>query len=299
MSRESIPVDLLNPGQVFACLGFMEASIVLCGKTRATFDWAGPGECRFHLETPGSDNGFERVLDFLARAEVRSVAPADQPSLCTDKWKVPTRSSESSVYPVRGPATPATLVTELEVDDHTIAIDHWGDTTRRDSVKFWAGSGGYPGAALVRDALDLVRDRLPEAGSDPFAVSAIQSSSFRFDWRRDYIPLDVGFSLNAHTHIQSVGFPIVEVMAAIGLTHARPAYDPPPRKLHYRYAVIGRSDEGTPLEASLLPPPLLRAALGGLSEAPFACRRFEFFMDWPGQENQARCITNVIEETVS
>jgi hypothetical protein len=26
MAEASIPVDLLNPGQVFACLGFMEAA---------------------------------------------------------------------------------------------------------------------------------------------------------------------------------------------------------------------------------------------------------------------------------
>ncbi len=31
MAESSIPVDLFNPGQVFACLGFLEAADVLCG----------------------------------------------------------------------------------------------------------------------------------------------------------------------------------------------------------------------------------------------------------------------------
>lgn len=31
MGQAIIPVDLRNPGQVFACLGFLEAADVLCG----------------------------------------------------------------------------------------------------------------------------------------------------------------------------------------------------------------------------------------------------------------------------
>ena len=30
MAEASIPVDLLNPGQVFACLGFLEAPPMFC-----------------------------------------------------------------------------------------------------------------------------------------------------------------------------------------------------------------------------------------------------------------------------
>ncbi len=30
MASATVPVDLLNPGQVFACLGIMEAAEILC-----------------------------------------------------------------------------------------------------------------------------------------------------------------------------------------------------------------------------------------------------------------------------
>jgi CRISPR-associated protein Csx14 len=44
-----------------------------------------------------------------------------------------------------------------------------------------------------------------------------------------------------------------------------------------------------------MPAPLLRASLGAPS-LPFPTRHFTMHLDWPGQENQARCITSVDEE---
>src|SRR5262249_21006211 len=138
-------------------------------------------------------------------------------------------------------------------------IDYWGEDgqrTGRDNAKFWAGAGGYPGAALARDALDLIRDRCRDAVEDPFQLAAEQSSSFRFDWRRDYIPLDIGFSLNVHSkhRFATVGFPLVELLAAIGLTNARPLRR---SKLEYKYSVFGVQGMN-----QLLPVSILRAALG-------------------------------------
>ena len=39
MAESTIPVDLLNPGQVFACLGILEMADVLLGDATAAFDW--------------------------------------------------------------------------------------------------------------------------------------------------------------------------------------------------------------------------------------------------------------------
>lgn len=303
MSVASIPVDLLNPGQVFGCLGFLEAAVQLLGPARAAFDWRERSQARFTMSVPGLENGFEAVLRFLEQAEVSSQSPPGATDLVTEKWGVASDLAADAPavmrqqFPVSLPSSPATLPALLRADGVALSVHHWGDTTR-DNVKFWAGSGGYPGAALLRDALDLVRDGLAGAAADPFALSAVQSSSFRFDWRRDYIPLDAGFSLNAHSHIAPLGYPLVEIMAAIGLTNARPRRVERRNKLHYRYSVIGFADSQLDIAASLLPPSLLRAALGGLAESPFPVRSFEMFLGWPGQENQARCINHVIEETI-
>ncbi len=301
MAEASIPVDLFNPGQVFACMGFLEAAEVLCGNAEGGFDWRNPTDVRFSIRAKGERNPIKIVLQFLEKAEVHSIAPTNS-NLSTSKWDVPTRKLQhSTAFPFPVPSSPATLPAVLEVSSFDqegqaaqLLIRHWGEDRRRtslDNVKFWAGSGGYPGAALAQDALNLIRDRCGEAVSDPFALSEPQSSSFRFDWRRDYIDIHIGFSLNNHANdrFTPMGFPIVEIMAAIGLTNARPEAL---SKLEYRYGVLSVLDDGDLLDICLL-----RSALGGV-ELPFSRRTFRMYLDWPGREGQARCITNVTEETI-
>ena len=288
MTEHSIPVDLFNPGQVFACLGFLEAADVLCGNAEGGFDWRDEADTRFHLRAAGDDNPVETVLRFLAEAKVTAIAPHGSKNR-TERWKVITALlKQEEPFPYPDPSSPATLPAHLEANGKAILLDYWGDTTIRDNAKFWAGSGGYPGAALTVGALELIRDRIKEAGDNPFALSALQSSSFRFDWRRDYISLDTGFSPNDHGNIRMVGYPLVELLAAIGLSHARPQRQ---KKLSYRYGIVAcnRDDD------FLLAPIFLRAALG-CTELPFSQRFFHMKLGWPGQKNQARCILDVIEE---
>lgn len=293
MAETSIPVDLFNPGQVFACLGFMEAAETLLGGARAAFEWT-PGSAQFLLAANGSEDPVAHTLGFLAVADVVAVAP-DGSANCgawNKTWGAVETLAPGAPFPFPDPPSPATLPALLRHGEQVLMFDHWGDDTQRDNVKFWAGAGGYPGAALLRDALELVRGRCAGAASDPFCVSAPQSSSFRLDWRRDYIPVDAGFSLNEHGgKIEAVGFPLVEILGALGLAHARPQRVSRQNKLEYRYGVLGRpADSGT-----LFPKSWVRAALGG-SEMPFPQRMFRMFLGWPGKEGQARAITNVSEE---
>ena len=293
MAEASIPVDLANPGQVFACLGFVEVAETLLDVVEGGFDWQDRDEVRFRLAAADDEDPIVRVLRFLDDATVKSVAPPNSPNR-TEKWGVDTMPSESSAFPFRDPRSPATLPARLEdTAGNLIVIDHWGDETRRDKVKFWAGSGGSPGARFVRDALDLVRGRMVENALDPFALTAPQSSSLRFDWRRDYVPLDAGFSPNEHKKDMAMqGYPAVELLAAVGLTHARPLRH---TKLEYSYGVAGVTG------SNLYTPIFLRAALGARQPLfpGMRFRRFHMQLDWPGQENQARCITNVTEESLS
>ena len=292
MATASIPVDLANPGQVFACLGFLELADLMLGQAKGGFEWQSSSAAQFKLTASGNEGPIARAMVFLEEATVHSLAPPNSAN-STAKWNVDTIQNQSHWFPFRDPNSPATLPVNLkDANGHLVTIDYWGDETRRDNVKFWAGSGGYPGAALVRDALDLVRGRLANNIDNPFAISAPQSSSFRFDWRRDYVPMDAGFSPNMHGNVEMLGYPVVELLAAIGLTNARPLRH---TKLEYSYGVAGVT------KGQLYDPIFLRAALGAqaplLPSMPF--RRFFMQLDWPGQENQARCITNVIEETLS
>ena len=290
MADASIPVDIFNPGQIFACLGFLEAADVLLGDAEGGFDWTDEAKVRFQLGAKGDQNPFAEVLQFLAAAKVFAQAPGGS-GLSAAKWGLLTDEANANApYPYPTPQSPATLPAVLVANGKAIVIDHWGEATNRtsrDNVKFWAGSGGYPGAALARDALDLVRDCSGSDLADPFDFRKPQSSSYRFDWRRDYIPIDAGFSPNDHRDMNMMGFPLVEILAAIGLANARPKRL---HKLEYRYSVIGRTVAG-----GLYAPIFLRAALG-CPALPFPQRFFRMQLGWPGKENQARCITNITEE---
>lgn len=289
MAEARIPVDLLNPGQVFACLGFMEAAEILCGSCQGRFDYRqSEPVTNFVLSADGPKEPISETVRFLVRAEARAIAPRDS-DLSTARWKVETVKPQEPVFPCAIPDSPATLPMLLTDGEKSIPIEHWADGSDRDNVKFWAGASGYPGAALARDAVNLVRDlgdnALVAAAADPFNVSAPQSSSFRFDWRRDYIPLDAGFSPNEHGAMSMVGYPFVELLAAIGMQNARPARVDGRDKLAYRYAV----------SSAMMPTAFARAVLGGESLG-FPIRAFRMRLGWPGQEGQARSIVDAQEE---
>ena len=295
MADSAIPVDLWNPGQVFASLGILEMAEVLLGDAVAAFDWNRGPETLFRVSAATAEPPVERIMRFLEEARIVTRAPAG--STNPDDWKSswgesPEIDAPGAPFPFPDPDSPATLPAVLRDDaGNELTLDYWGDATRRDNVKFWAGSAGYPGAAILRDAFRIVRGKMRQHANNPFALSGCQSNSFRFDWRRDYIPIQDGFSPNRHKSIQMVGFPLVEVLAALGMTHARPSRK---AKLEYRYGVLG-CDNGR-----LLDPIFHRVALGSETAPVSGCsfRRFVMQLDWPGQEDQARCITQVSEEEI-
>lgn len=202
MADSAIPVDLLNPGHVFACIGIMEAADLLLGGATGAFDWRDDRETTFRVAAEGADPPVERVMRFLEEAAVVTRVPAQSANL--DAWKTrwgtaPAVDRPGTPFPFPDPNSPATLPVVLRDDaGDEIACDYWGDATKRDNVKFWAGAQGKPGAAILRDALDGVRDDMRQQDANPFSLSAPQTISLRFDWRRDYIPVQDGFSPNNH-----------------------------------------------------------------------------------------------------
>jgi len=286
--QSQVPVDLLNPGQVFACLGLMEMTEVLCGPCEGEFACHGRdpmAEFRFRAD----DEPLAAVLDFLCETELCALAPRGS-RLVAKEPGITTQVRADAFFPSPAPDSPSALPIRLNHGGASVSVEHWADGSTRDNVKFWAGAGGYSGAALARDALEAIRglseERWVEARRAPFDIGVPMSSSFRFDWRRDYVPLDLGFSINEHSGtIQSTGYPFVELLAAIGLEFARPVRVSPRSKLAYRYGVWHVP----------LPTLLARPVLGGASPG-VQIRRFRLRLDWPGQENQARCIVDVQEE---
>jgi CRISPR-associated protein Csx14 len=344
-ARSTIPVDVLNPGQVFACYGLIDLAELLWGDVRAGFV-----DDSFVIEAKGEVEPVKGAVDFIAHATVTAVIPrsatsgqhrllskqeakakeeakkaADKSKKETEKrlkqeneerrkrgepplkkekdeaereetlFVADTVAGDGDVYPSPGNES-AKLVARLSRGTAFIDVDHWAEATSgtgRDNVKFWAGAGGMPGVVMIENAIDLVREEKMQTYADPLNFQRPQSSSFRFDWRAGYVPMDIGWSLNNHPKAKNGGYPLVDVLAAIGLSSARPravrkhAECCAKRwcKLHYRYGVL-QGEGHRPL--------FLRAALGG-ALAGFSRREFQIELGWPGKEGQARAIVGVTE----
>lgn len=292
----SIYVDLKSPGQVLACMGFLEAAEVLLGGVEAHFDWS-EAQPTFVLRADGDKNPFEIVLEFLSKAKISELVPKgyveggaadgddsgeedDDPGEVQGRVVAPTFPS--------GEGQRNTLPIELVNGEHKLTVSHWADGSSRDDFKLYSGnrSAKHIATKMLQGVRakpkknqsigDLANQGLQQLWQEqreailkaPFDVVTAMGGSFNFDPRGAWTAIDAGYSPNTQKDGIAAS-PVVEFLAAIGLEHARPdQYEI--RKV--RYAVWGHP----------LPPMLGRAALAG-ADLKLPMRRFQFELDLSGK----------------
>ena len=277
MAESSISVDLFNPGQVFACLGFLEAADVLCGDAEGGFDWSDEAETRFCLRAGSDRNPFKTVLGFLANTKPRPWGPvgySEPPSKTRKKGK-----GEEDNGPELRDTFPAhkTRATKMALpicfsgeSRSAIELSHWADGSSRNDFKLYAGNrSAYQIAdAMLQGIVQLWTKRQNDLIERPFDITTPMGGSFNFDPRGGWTAIDTGYSPNDQKH-EIAASPVVELLAAWGLENARPD-EYQTRKV--RYSVWGVA----------LPPMLARAALfGGAAAIPM--RRFRFELHLSGK----------------
>ena len=322
MTRTSakIPVDLTNPGQVFACLGFMEAGEVLCGGAEAHFELTS-AESTFVLAVRGSDEPIGAVIDFLANANVREIQPrstadgedesgADGTEDESDDAKKIVDAAEEAdecndgngrlLFPAAGTLAPTAYPICLARGGVSLDVSHWADGSSRETFKLY--SGNRSGAGIARSMLagkrkkpkknqaigDLETDgvvQLWQRGAaqmvkDPFSVLTPLPGTFNFDPRKGWTALDAGYSPNKQSH-EVESSPLVELLAPIGLEHVRPREAD--KKRAYRYVVWGEP----------LPAILARVAFQGALPS-VRSRAFRFALNLSGKNKN---VTFSTEET--
>jgi CRISPR-associated protein Csx14 len=290
MAEASIPVDLFNPGQVFACMGFLEATDVLLGNAKGGFDWTSESNALFKLTADGTECPVNTVLEFLIEARCVRLAPdgyADLPPSRSQNKKRRGRPAKNEANeanepadecPVRlvptfpaGKADRLTLPLRFEQDERSLDVSHWCDASSRKSFKLFAGQ--QRSAAIAQQMLSGVKQlwskRRDELIRNPLGLTApLGGSSFKFDARKAWTAIDAGYSPDEQKHSVEAS-PVVEMLAAIGLEHARPdEFD----TRDVRYGAW----------KGLLPPALARPALGGVSVG-VPVRIFRFTLELAGK----------------
>lgn len=305
----SIPVELESPGQVLACMGFLEAAEVLVGGAEAHFDWH-EAQATFVLRADGDQNPFEVVLEFLANARIIELTPigyveggAPDGGDVGEEDATPSEpedGDDSGGDPgevqgrVTTPAFPSgegdrnALPIQLVHDGHHLDVSHWADGSSRDAFKLYSGNRSANriatqmlhgvrakanralslGELRTRGLQQLWQEQREAILEAPFDVVTPMGGSFNFDPRGAWTAIDAGYSPNTQKDGVAAS-PVVEILAAIGLEHARPdQYEA--RKV--RYAVWGHP----------LSPMLGRAALAG-ADLKLPMRRFAFVLALSGK----------------
>lgn len=272
MTEASIPVDLFNPGQVFACMGFLEAADVLCGDAEGRFDWGDPSDVRFRVKAKGNANPVETVLGFLVSSEVEPL------NTDGDIEFSPSRRDDKMALPIF-----------LCSDNRSaVCLDHWTDGSSRESFKLYAGNRSAYSIACAMLSGTREKPKKNQSVGDvktsgvaalwdarkydllerPFDITTPVGGSFNFDPRGAWTPIDAGYSPNTQNHGVEAS-PVVEILAAWGLQNARPQeYE----KRRVRYGAWNR----------FLVPMLARPALAGIDMA-VPLRKFKFALDLSGK----------------
>jgi len=322
MTRASIPVDIKNPGQVLACVGFLEAAEVLCGGVEAHFDWGGT-LAQFVLGIDGEQNPFEVVLDFLATAKIVELTPigyveggaADgddegeedaSPTEIEDGGESDdSQNATDTSGRITVPAFPSgdgdrnSLPIRLVVDGTNLTVSHFADGSSRDDFKLY--SGNRSASRIATQMLQGVRAK-PKKGQ---AIGDLKSRGVQQLWQeqRDVLlnaPFDVvtpmGGSFNfdprgAWTAIDAGYSPNTQKdgVAASPVVEILAAIG----LEHSRPKLIVTEDEemrkkiryGMGFYAawgSPLPPMLARVALTD-ADLKMPRRRFEFALIWSGK----------------
>jgi CRISPR-associated protein Csb3 len=256
MAQASIPVDLFNPGQVFACMGFLEATEVLLGNARGGFAWSHSGDF-FNIDTGGHASTIEVVLDFVKEAEVKWLSPR-----CDlkerDGGDTEVLDGIAASGDPKNADLPGVLRSRHNGTEHEMTVGFWADGSSRFATTFKKSTNGASAHIRLNNALRALKQwETKHVAVDPFNQEARTESLFRLDPRGSVDPIHGGFSPDSlrkgakgGLDVRVATYPICELLAILGLEHARPERLDSNR---FAYCVWDRP----------LPPVLARAAIGG------------------------------------
>lgn len=297
MAEASIPVDLLNPGQVFACLGFLEAADVLLSDAEGGFDWTHGADARFLLRAAGEENPFAAVLEFLVGAKVKWLSH-DEKVQERDGGTTIVHAGISSSRNPKPPDLPAILVGKHQGREFTIHFGYWADGSTRFSTTFKKSTYKNSSHIRFKNAIDGIHNlgERHKVVADPFSKSVATGSLFRIDPRGYVDPIHAGTSPDklrkGSIAMRVATYPACEALAVIGLEHTRPIADGPTRFSYYVWDSPRPNKDHKPV---LLPTVLARAVLGG-SFSFFRSRRFTVDHQEVKRGGDRKIIT-VIEES--
>ena len=242
--ESEIIVNIRNPGEVFACMGFLEIGEIISGNLKCKFDWDQIPNV-FKIDSPDNKNIFEEVLKYIINAEITGYTPIN------------------GIYPAKEfkkEEQPCILKTA----EIKITFGQWSEGFRnRPRLKHFAGRQHSLSIAqsLQKKIKKLWNEKIANNPFDP--VIDIDKKSWRLDAKTNWNKLDMGYSLYDEGHTIATS-PITEFLAAIGLENTRPMKE---KELTFKYRIWNE----------YIPPTLSRAIMScSLPNIGIPYRTFSF-----------------------
>jgi len=269
MAEARIPVDILNPGQVFACLGLMEILEILEGHAEGKFDIS---ENIFVIRTPDNNHPIESVLEYLLNCEFRMAAPRGWKPWEHIKNKTKARKSRDTISKAEkierimcknedlndtGTNLPI-CITYAEKD--AFIIYQWCNAAMQQGLKLYSGNrsafdivknmlyGKGRGANAIKGIYHLYKEKREEMIENPLNTMTEIGGSFNFDPRSTWDAINIGYSIDKQKQ-KILSSPLVEVLSLYCLQYTLPK--------------IIKSDIFYGVWGAFLPTSLCRVALGG------------------------------------
>lgn len=184
----SVPVDVTNPGQFFACCGLLELAYRLWRDAEGWFE-----QDVFHLYVPKeSNNPRNTIVSELCNSELES-----DETLADSK------------------------IAAVLLRSFSFTVDWWIDMKgNKTPLKLWAGR--QTSKQIIETLQSAIKNIETLSTEELFQVACPLTRRFGVDPRAAWNALDVGFSPNEQS-MKVATFPAVELLAAVGLQGFRPA----------------------------------------------------------------------------
>ncbi len=208
----SIPVDVTNPGQFYACCGLLELATMADSEATAWF-----GDDGFIVSAATDPRELsedaELAID-MRRHDLDRMAELRQIKGIRKRGKKDPTLGELKEFD----AAEREAAVWITADQKKINIGWWRHGPSGE-VKTWAGGQVTVGAvqAMQKAALPLLH------AETPFDEAArVAAKPFYFDCRSGGDAVDQGFSADQVKNVVVLAYPVVEFLAFIGLNRFRP-----------------------------------------------------------------------------
>lgn len=308
MAEATIPVDLFNPGQVFACLGFLEAADILIGNAEGGFDWSDLTQPKFRLRVQGDIDPIRKVLYFAANSTIAELEPVTWQGTMIE-GSVKSHVFPSDVYVHFDAQNKKWTRTRfpfrlagMSRHDQFVDLGNWSDGSSRPLFKLYSGNRSASGIAgdmlhgkrgnptkvcpegkvEFNGVKQLLQEDEEALVADPLGTMCPIGGRFNFDARCSWTQIDAGFSPDKQDkNIAGVtGSPVVEFLAAWAMENARPD------EFETRRVLYG-------VWSAMLPPMLARAAIAAAAIG-VPVRKFVFTLELSGKN---KVVTHSSEES--